>query len=160
MHNVIIICTFSVGFMQSPANQYKEHCGSHSHMIVLWIYLGAPTYGEVITLLNQAKLEAVQNHSYAGDILVQKFQQKFPGVSIPTRSYRLLQAAERIAAPMQNKKKILDGDEACIYMQKIWKIKATGEPLGYMFLQSNLVSEYTWGPSELLLTIVLANHID
>jgi organic radical activating enzyme len=68
-------------------------------MIVLWMYLGAPTYGEVITLLDQAKLEAVQNHTYVGDILVLKFQQKFPGVSIPTRSYRFLQAAERIAAP-------------------------------------------------------------
>ena len=122
-------------------------------MIVLWMYLGAPTYGEIITLLDQAKLEAVQNHTYVGDILVLKFQQKFPGVSIPTRSYRFLQAAERIAAPMQNEKKKLDGDEACKYMQKIWKMKATGEPLGYMYLQSNLVSEYTWGPSKLILTI-------
>ena len=127
-------------------------------MIVLWMYLGAPTYGEIITLLDQAKLETVQNHSYVGDIVVLKFQKKFPGVSIPTRSYRFLQAAERIAAPMQNEKK-LDGDEACKYMQKIWKIKATGEPLGYMYVQSNL-SEYTWGPSKLILTIILANHID
>ena len=29
----------------------------------------------------------------------------------------------------------------------------------HIYVQSNLISEYTWGPSKLLL-VVLANHID
>ena len=76
-------------------------------------------------MLGEAKVEARKNGTYIGDILLWKFQSTFPYTDIPTRTYRLLQAVERIAAPVQNGHRQLKGEKLDMYLSKKWKMKAT-----------------------------------
>jgi hypothetical protein len=72
----------------------------------------------MISLLEEARRESesTKQDQYVGDILFEMYQRRFPAAEIPTRPYRLLKAAEQIAAPLRNGLNSVDD----IYLNKLW----------------------------------------
>ena len=81
--------------------------------------IGPPTYRQMTEMLQEAEKRVMESGLSLGDTLYEIYKNKFPSARIPSRSARLLEAAERIAAPVK------DGSHSCHfdqdkYLDKLW----------------------------------------
>ena len=70
----------------------------------------------MVNMLQAAKKKASKSDTYIGEILYDIYKKKFPHAHIPARPCRLLEAAERIAAPLLKGRDSYDDG----YLEKLW----------------------------------------
>ena len=82
---------------------------------------GSPTYNDVIQLLELAEHQASKSGRHAANVLYELFKEEYPLAVLPSRPSRLLEAAQRIAAPIRSKRTCFGSmTKRCEYLQKEW----------------------------------------
>ena len=77
----------------------------------------------MVTMLQGAKKKATKSGAYVGDVLYEIYKTRFPQADIPSRPCRLLEAAERISAPLTKGAVIQNSD----YFEKLWIPRIRGQ---------------------------------
>ena len=95
----------------------KKHCQSYG------TDSGIPTYNDMVTMLQGAKKKATKSDAYVGDVLYEMYKTRFPQADIPSRPCRLLEAAERISAPLTKGTVTRNSD----YFEKLWIPRIRGQ---------------------------------
>ena len=77
----------------------------------------------MVTMLQEARKKAEKSGAYVGDVLYEIFKTKFPHAAVSSRPCRLLEAAERIAAPLSKGTVTHNAD----YLDRLWIPRIRGQ---------------------------------